>query len=32
MKQSLFIIEQALNLLEDGPVRVSNNKLTPPSR
>jgi NADH-quinone oxidoreductase subunit D len=32
MKQSVFIIEQALNLLEDGPIRVSNNKLTPPSR
>lgn len=32
MKQSLAIIEQSLNLLEDGPVRVNNNKLTPPSR
>ena len=32
MKQSLSIVEQALNLLEDGPVRVNNNKLTAPSR
>ena len=32
MKQSLYIIEQSLNMLEDGPVRVNNNKLTPPSR
>ena len=27
MKQSLTIIEQCLNLLEDGPVSVNNNKI-----
>jgi len=32
MKQSLLIIEQCLSLLVDGPVRISNNKITPPSR
>jgi NADH:ubiquinone oxidoreductase subunit D len=32
MKQSLIIIEQSLNMLEEGPVRISNNKVTPPSR
>jgi NADH dehydrogenase (ubiquinone) Fe-S protein 2 len=32
MRQSLLIIEQCLNLLQDGPIKLSDNKLTPPSR
>lgn len=32
MQQSLSIIEQCLALLEEGPVKVFNNKITPPSR
>jgi len=32
MKQSLLIIEQVINLLSHGPVRVNDNKITPPSR
>ena len=32
MRQSLAIIEQCLALLQDGPTKVVDNKLTPPSR
>jgi len=32
MRQSLIIIDQCLNSLEDGLVRVANNKLISPSR
>jgi NADH dehydrogenase (ubiquinone) Fe-S protein 2 len=32
MRQALYIIEQCLNLLEDGPVKVVNNKVVAPSR
>lgn len=32
MRQSLLVIEQCLNLMEDGPVKSLNNKVTAPSR
>jgi NADH:ubiquinone oxidoreductase subunit D len=32
MRQSIHIIQQALNLLEGGPIKSSNLKVTPPSR
>jgi NADH dehydrogenase (ubiquinone) Fe-S protein 2 len=32
MRQSLKIILQCLNLIEAGPIKLSNNKVTPPSR
>lgn len=32
MKQSLRIIEQALNKLPDGPVNIDNRKIVPPPR
>lgn len=32
MRQSLKIVEQSLALLQDGPTKVADNKLTPPSR
>ena len=32
MRQSLSIIEQCLTLLQDGPIKIADNKLTPPSR
>jgi NADH-quinone oxidoreductase subunit D len=32
MRQSLRIIEQALNKLPDGPVNISNRKIVPPPR
>lgn len=32
MRQSLLIIEQCLNLMQEGPVKSLDNKLTAPSR
>ena len=32
MKQSTFIMRQALEKMPKGPVRIDNNKITPPSR
>jgi len=32
MRQSVSIINQALNLLPEGPIKVSNNKIISPSR
>jgi len=32
MRQSLHIIQQALKLVQEGPIKVTNYKLTPPSR
>lgn len=32
MRQSLLIIEHCLNTLEVGPIRISDNKVTTPSR
>jgi len=32
MRQSILLVVQALNLLAVGPVRVQDNKITPPSR
>jgi len=32
MRQSLSIMKQCLNNLPDGPVKVENNKVTPPAR
>jgi NADH dehydrogenase (ubiquinone) Fe-S protein 2 len=32
MRQSINILQQALNLLPEGPVKTSNLKVTPPSR
>lgn len=32
MRQSLVIIEKAINLLEDGPIKSSDYKVCPPSR
>jgi NADH dehydrogenase (ubiquinone) Fe-S protein 2 len=32
MRQSLYLIQQAINLIEEGPIRTSNYKLNPPSR
>jgi len=32
MRQSLKIVEQCLVLLQDGPIKVADNKLTPPPR
>jgi len=32
MRQSLKIILQCLNVIESGPIKLNNNKVTPPSR
>jgi NADH-quinone oxidoreductase subunit D len=32
MRQSVYIIQQALNLISSGPVNTLNNKVVPPSR
>jgi NADH dehydrogenase (ubiquinone) Fe-S protein 2 len=32
MRQSLYIINQCINLISEGPVKVDDNKLFPPSR
>jgi len=32
MRQSIFIIQQALNLLQEGPIKTSDYKVCPPSR
>ena len=32
MRQSVKIVVQCLNLLEPGPVRVDDKKVTPPNR
>ena len=32
MRQSLKIILQCLNVIESGPIKINNNKVTPPSR
>ncbi|MBR0653774.1 NADH-quinone oxidoreductase subunit D [Plastoroseomonas arctica] len=32
MRQSLRIIEQCLNAIRPGPVKIADNKITPPSR
>lgn len=32
MRQSIFIIEKALNLLKEGPIKASDYKVCPPSR
>lgn len=32
MRQSLFIIEQAINKMPQGPVKISNNKIINPTR
>lgn len=32
MRQSLKIILQCLNIIESGPIKLNNNKVTPPSR
>lgn len=32
MRQSVKIINQAINLIDEGPIKAKNTKLTPPSR
>jgi NADH dehydrogenase (ubiquinone) Fe-S protein 2 len=32
MRQSTMIINQSINLISEGPIKVENNKLVPPSR
>jgi NADH dehydrogenase (ubiquinone) Fe-S protein 2 len=32
MRQSLFLINQSINLIEEGPIKSSNTKVSPPSR
>ena len=32
MRQSLNILNQSINAIQEGPIKVSNNKITPPSR
>jgi NADH dehydrogenase (ubiquinone) Fe-S protein 2 len=32
MRQSLYIVYQCLNLLPNGPIKIDDNKITPPTR
>jgi NADH dehydrogenase (ubiquinone) Fe-S protein 2 len=32
MRQSLYIISQAINLIKEGPIKSNNHKISPPSR
>jgi NADH dehydrogenase (ubiquinone) Fe-S protein 2 len=32
MRQSIKIVNQAINLIEQGPIKTTNTKITPPSR